>query len=262
MKVLHISAIDRTIYSFRLPLLNQLSAEGLETWVACTQGEYFAQIGENGHKMVAVLLERQLKPFSNLKSLYRLVTLMRHNKFDLVHTHTPIAGAIGRMAATLAKVPKVFHTTGGWYFHEHMPVGKRTFYINMERFLARQTDVIFSVNREDITTAQKLNIRPRDKIVYSGPAGVDLTKYPIEKKQERRQEIRKELALQESDFVIGLVARHVWEKGIREFLDTAEIIYRQYPNTQFLMIGDGPSNRRNFPNHQTKIIAKTGACFG
>jgi len=241
-KVLHVACIDRTIHNFRLDLLNSLKKMGFETHVVCTPtiDKFVENIKQQGHKFHVENISRNVKISNLYRSIKAVKSIMKKENIDFVHTHTPIGGAIGRIAASQLDIAKVFHTTGGWYFHENMPKWKQQIFINTEKWLAKKTDVIFSVNHEDIHTAKKLNLTPRDKIVYSGPAGVDLSVFK-EISPDIKQEKSKELGIQKEDLVIGLVARLVWEKGFKEFIDTIFLVKKNMnSNLKIIIAGKGP----------------------
>lgn len=243
MRVLHIAGWDRTIYRFRLDLLDALRKEGFETHIAATLTTplHVQAMQARGHVFHAVTVERTIQLLSNAKSVFQLAQLIRQNKFEIVHTHTAMGGVIGRAAAILARSPVVLHTTGGWYFHEHMPLRRRQLIVVAERLLARRTDVIFSVNREDIITAEKERIRPRRALVYSGPAGVDAQRFSHALKPSARDRLHQEWAVPENGVVVGFAGRLVWEKGIREFLEVASRLKNlSAAPLVFVIAGTGP----------------------
>ena len=79
------------------------------------------ELRTRGHIVHKITIERRISPISNLKSLWQLYRLMKKEKFDIVHVHTPVAAALGRVAAWAARVPITLYTAHGCYFHEHMP---------------------------------------------------------------------------------------------------------------------------------------------
>lgn len=59
--------------------------------------------------------------FETLKSYKQMVELFKKEHFDLIHCHTPIAGAIARFAGRRQRKAGsiVIYTTHGFYFHKH-----------------------------------------------------------------------------------------------------------------------------------------------
>ena len=53
---------------------------------------------------------RELNPFRDYKSYFRLRQIIKEFKPDIVHTHAAKAGAVGRLAARHAGVPIIIHT--------------------------------------------------------------------------------------------------------------------------------------------------------
>ena len=63
-------------------------------------------------------LRSPISPPHDVSALRSLSALLRRRPFDVVHTHTAKAGALGRIAARRARVPRVVHTYHGFPFHE------------------------------------------------------------------------------------------------------------------------------------------------
>lgn len=247
MKVLHISSIDITIFLFRIDLLNELKNLGFETFVS--SGETFDWVGEGlleqGHKFEKMNVKKNINPINLLTGIFSVYNRIKKDRIQIVHTHTPIGGFIGRLAAYFAGVPHVMHTTGGWYFHENMSPLKFWIFVQFEKKLAKITDYIFSVNHEDIVSAEKLNIKPRKQIIYSGPSGVNLNKY-FKRDPMEIESFKSSLGIDNKTKLVGMVGRLVWEKGYKEFIDTAYKLIHEYDtkNIKFLIVGDGPQENQ------------------
>ena len=94
-------------------------------------------------------------PFSKdvIKAYIQLKQLMLAGEFDLIHCHMPMSGVITRLAAQKTRkssgrdVP-VLYTAHGFHFCTGAPL-KDWIYYPVERFLARYTDRLILINRED-----------------------------------------------------------------------------------------------------------------
>ena len=87
----------------------------------------------------------RLDPLADVRAFRELARIFSQSDYDLVHTHSSKAGAVGRLAASRAGVSAVAHTFHGFPFHEFQSAGRRFAYVAAERRLARITDHFFSV---------------------------------------------------------------------------------------------------------------------
>jgi len=86
-----------------------------------------------------------ISPGNDRRALRRLTELLAHDGYDVVHTHSAKAGALGRLAAERAGTPRVVHTFHGFPFHEFQSRARRGAYVAIERYLGRRTDVFLAV---------------------------------------------------------------------------------------------------------------------
>ena len=125
LKILEICNQDRFLASpYMLPLLASLVRQGHEVEVACRVTDSAGLLEEAGIKVHDVPFTRSFTLLHDLKTYQRLKALLREGDYDLVHTHTPKDGVLGRRAAWKLKVPAVLHTCNGFYFSDGSSRGK------------------------------------------------------------------------------------------------------------------------------------------
>ncbi len=90
-------------------------------------------------------LEREIKPWSDLRAVHELTQLMRTVEPDLVHAHTFKAGFLGRLVAKVLKIPAIY-TVHMWPFGHAVPLSWRMVAPVCERWAARWCDKIISVS--------------------------------------------------------------------------------------------------------------------
>ena len=255
-KILQIAAVDVTFKAFLLPLIDRLSAEGYQVHIACSPGQYTSQLRDHGSAVHEIKIERRIRPLSNLKALWHLFRLMKKERFEIVHVHTPVAAVLGRLAAWFAGVPVVIYTLHGFYFHENSPEWIKFPVIVVERLLSRVTHLVFTVSNEDAGTAVSHSIYPQDKVLCIS-SGVDTTRFNSECCSNG---FRASVGLSSQDKVVGFVGRLVGEKGIVELVEAVQQVTKEIPDTRLLLVGDTLESDRDSKTKQviTHMLCQEG----
>jgi glycosyltransferase involved in cell wall biosynthesis len=191
--------------------------------------------------VVVPQMRRRLEPFSDLVSLVRLVGLLRRERPLIVHTHTSKAGALGRLAAWLARVPIIVHTFHGHVFEGYFHPLLTHLFVFVERLLAGITDAIIV-----LSPAQQADICDRYRIAQRAkvrciPLGLDLERFIAASAAEEQGGLRRELGLDERSLLIGAVGRLVPVKNHALFLAAARRLVDLVPEQrlEFIIAGDG-----------------------
>jgi lipopolysaccharide/colanic/teichoic acid biosynthesis glycosyltransferase/glycosyltransferase involved in cell wall biosynthesis len=247
-KILQVTAVDITVKSFLLPLIDRLISEGHQVHIACSKGKYTGSLQAQGYIVHTVDTKRTLNMVSHLKTLWCLYRLIKKEQFDIVHVHTPVAAALGRVAAWAAGVPVIIYTVHGFYFHENMPAWKRQLIIFVEKCLGLITNMVLAVSKEDAVTAVRENIYPEDKVTYIGN-GVNIKRFA----NIERNGVRAKFGLNDRNKVIGFVGRIVEEKGVIELIAAMQPVVKAIPHAKLLFVGDVLDSDRD---KKTKDVIK------
>lgn len=203
-KFLIVAHYSRFLVQFELNDVRLLQSMGFEVHYATNyqQEDMFSGaikiIQENGVILHQVDFVRS--PYSipaNIKAYRQLKDLMVKEKFSGVHCHTPMAGALARLAANATHTVPVIYTAHGFHFYKGCPLKNKLIYQTAETFLARYTDAQITINQEDFAAAQKFPLR--GKAYYVPGIGVDVKK--ISSVQVDRATKRAELGIPQDAFV-------------------------------------------------------------
>lgn len=213
---------------------------------------YFAK--ENGVKPIFIAeMSRELS-IKDLLSLFKVYREIRRFSPDIVHTHTAKAGTIGRTAAFLyrwftpgamvgqPRAIRVIHTFHGHVFHSYYGRLKTTFFLFVERLLARlATDKIIVISPQQLEEINgRFGVgRPAQFEVI--PLGIDLE--PFAFSSEGRIRFRREIGADDGEILVGLVGRLTEVKNIGMFLRVAELCLgddgKKAGPFRFVIVGDG-----------------------
>lgn len=182
-------------------------------------------------------LVREIDPRRDLLALVQLVTLLRRERFDIVHTHSSKAGILGRVAARLAGVPHITHTVHGWGFHEHMPTVLRKFYVALEKIMRPWTNPLVSVSNRTTRIGLESGIGAHEsyRLIRSGIPTASFHPDP-----SSREEVRGRLGVEQGDVLLGSVGRLSPQKNPMDFVRAAEALAPGRDHLRFVYVGDGP----------------------
>ncbi|NEO32418.1 MAG: glycosyltransferase family 4 protein [Symploca sp. SIO3C6] len=237
-KILHICAVGFTVKNLLLPQIDYLLSQGLSVEVACSPGSEVDQMRRQGYIIHTIQIDRKISPLANFISIYQLLKLLRKEKYDLVHVHTPIAAVIGRIAAKIAGIKNIIYTAHGFPFHDQSSSKQYQLYFTIEKLMASITDLILSQSEEDVKTAQKSKLCSPEKIHYLGN-GVDIERFNRTQLNPTNQsQLRVSLGIPETaDLLVGTIGRLTRKKGSGYLIEAAAKLLPKFPNLHILVIG-------------------------
>ncbi|MBP6730570.1 MAG: glycosyltransferase [Chitinophagales bacterium] len=191
------------------------------------------------HPVYIPEMYRELHPFRDYKSYYKLRKLIEEFKPDIVHTHAAKAGAVGRLAASHSGVKVIIHTFHGHIFHSYFSPVKTRMFLEIERYLAKRTTKIVTlsdIQRHELSSIHK--VAPIDKFAII-PLGFDLRRFE-EDQEAKRKQFRSEYNLDDDEIAIGIVGRLVPIKNHSLFLKALKIVSgKTQKKVRAFIIGDG-----------------------
>lgn len=218
MKICQLCAVDFTLYHFLTPLMIGLEKAGHQVVGVCSEGPHLDKVRALGLRVEPVEIARSYNLLKHISTYWRLKSLFRRERFDIVHVHTPVASLVGRFAAWRAGVTQIVYTAHGFYFHEDMSWWKRAVFVALELFAGRVTDVLFTQAEEDAEVARRYRLCAGDRIAAIGN-GVDPVRFHPAGTSAERKATRLALDTPEDAVVVMVVGRLVAEKGYIELFE-------------------------------------------
>ncbi len=233
LKILQVCALDTTAETMLQPLLLALQNAGHDVGIACADTGASVKLAAKGFRMHDIPIERRIDWTSNWRTIREITRILKKDSYDAVHVHTPVAAALGRVAAKRAGTKHIVYTAHGFYFHEKM--GRMTYQLtySVEKWLARlATDYLLLQSEEDYQLAQRKRFKANTRLMHLGN-GIDLTRfYP------RPREAG-------APFTFLFIGRIVEEKGILELLDAFEDVVYRHPEARLVIAGEMMASERD-----------------
>lgn len=188
-------------------------------------------------KIYKIPMTRNPISVGNIKACRLLKKIIKEEKFDLIHCHTPVGGVVTRIAARGYRKNgmKVIYTAHGFHFYKGAPLLNWVIYYPIEKIMAKYCDAIVTINDEDYNIANK-KFRKYTKIYKINGVGIDLNKfYPRSEKE--KEKIRRNLGISDSDFVIANIAEINNNKNQFFIVSHFKALLAKIPNVKLLLVG-------------------------
>ncbi|MBU0881006.1 MAG: glycosyltransferase family 4 protein [Candidatus Omnitrophica bacterium] len=181
-------------------------------------------------------LKREIDLPADLSAFLSLWNIFRRERFDVVHTHTAKAGALGRLAARLSGVSVIVHTPHGHNLYGYFNQKMTRRIIMAESYLSTFTDKIIALTELEKRDYLKSKVAREDKVavIYQG---LELDKYACDWKD--KVVLKRSFNINAGEDVIGMVGRLETVKGPGYFIEMAAKVISKFPKTKFIIAGEG-----------------------
>ncbi len=244
-KVLFVASVAGHIKNFHTPYLKLFKDKGYTTYVAANWTLKENEKIDFCDNFIQLPIER--KPFSlkNIKAICKLKKLLKVEKFDLIHCHTPMGSVVARLSAKSSrkKGTKVVYTAHGFHFYKGAPLKNWIIYYPVEKICSRWTDCLITITNEDYKFAKK-HFKNIKKIEHVNGVGMNAKRLEKGLTESEKNDIRENLKIKSDDIVFSYVAELNSNKNQMLLIHIIERLKDSYPNIKLLLIGNGPLKER------------------
>lgn len=234
MKILYVTTIGITMGFFRT-LIHELIDEGNTVDIACGTPEGVQDCYlEWGCKIYPLSCSRIPIGWGNIRAIKEIHNLVKSNKYNIVHCHTPVAAVCTRLACNQyrKKGLKVFYTAHGFHFYSGAPLKNWLIYYPIEWICSFMTDSLITINTEDYERAKRRFHAKRTFYVLG--VGIDTKKFSKNNNEKNIFDVSNAITdlTEKND---EMLCRVITRKRIRKELNI--------PLDAFLLISVGEVNR-------------------
>lgn len=257
VKVCCVVSVDITLKFMLFNQLKFLQSQGYDVHAVCSPGKWIKDIEKQGIKVKKIRFKRKsFSPRADLRAFFQLFFYFRKEKFDIVHTHTPKPEIYGQLAAKLAGVPIIVDTLHGFELSSDVSSLVKKFFLFLQKFAARYSDIIFCVSKAVIESAKEEKICRPEILKYLG-RDIDTERFnPQRFSKDFILNKKKQLGIDPNRKVIGIVARLVEEKGYLELFRSFHYLLNKFSNVLLLVVGPKEPEKKDAID--IEIIKKYG----
>lgn len=261
--ICYVATTGKCLKLFLLPQAKYLAQNGWQvTVVASEDATLRAELLPNMRYEV-IPMRRGVATLGLFLSIWRLYKLFRTNNFTFVQYFMPNAAFYASIASYFAKTKHRYYQLGGLRYSSSTGI-KRRLLILLDRTACWFSTKVIILSQGNLEQAESDKLFPKGKgkiIGHGGSRGVNLDIFDLSKKGEWRSEVRTELAITESDIVIGFAGSIRKDKGCEELILAFEKLQKMGKKSlKLVLLGDLDYydtidiTARNFAENSTDVI--------
>jgi glycosyltransferase involved in cell wall biosynthesis len=240
-KLIRITTVPMSFKYLLKGQMSFMSENGFDVIMISSDGQEVNDVIKNEKcDHIIIPLTRKITILKDLKATYNLYKLIRKEKPDIVHTHTPKAGIVGMLASYFAKASIRLHTVAGLPLIEAS--GFKRIVLNFVEKVTYScaTNVYPNSNGlKNIILDNGFAKKEKLKVIANGSSnGIDTSYFnPQLFEAEEKKALKDKLNIKESDFVFIFVGRIVGDKGINELVAAFDKLSKENEKIKLLLVG-------------------------
>ena len=188
-----------------------------------------------------VPMTRKITPFQDLKCLFSLIKILRKEKPDIVHTHTPKAGLLGMLAAKFCGVKIRIHTVAGLplmvekgFKYQLLKFIEKLTYAAANHIWPNSNSLMQFITKNNLCKTAKLNI-----IAKGSTNGIDVNRFSKENLDENIiNEIKKQINYLADNTYLLCIGRLVKDKGLVELVNVFTQMQKDKTDLKLILVGE------------------------
>ncbi len=224
------------LYNFRLPLIKELLSRGYNVFALSPTDSYVANLQKYGIEHININMTRGgINPFEDIFLLLKFIDIYRKYKPDAIQHFTIKPVIYGTIAACVSHIKYIYNMIPGlgYVFTDNSLkkflvrgivrfLYRKSLYLSKHLYFQNQSDRDYFINHK-LVNKEKTSVVPG--------TGVNTIRFSPGNRKKK------------NEITFILVARMLWDKGIKEFVEAARILKEKYQNITFWLLG--PVDRQN-----------------
>lgn len=248
MKIVLFANTEWYLWNFRRSLAVALRDAGHDVLLISPDGPYGEKLRGIGLRWQPLPMDRRsLNPLRETRLLLHLVHLFRKERPALVHGFTIKCAVYGSLAARLAGVPaRVNAVAGMGYVFISNSLKARLLRPLVRTLLKLALDGrnarLILQNPDDAALFARAGLVDASQVRLISGSGVDCSRFQPDSERESGSRLR-----------VLLPARLLWDKGLAEYVQAAQLLLAEGRPIDFLLAGDpDPGNPAAVPEAQVR----------
>lgn len=221
---------DDDVYCFRKELIEALIKNGCKVLISCPYGEKFELMKDIDYLYDDPVIDRRgTNIINDLKLFFHYRKMLKKYKPDVVLTYTAKPNVYASIAAHSLQIPYINNVTG---FGSVLNKGGfiKSLVMHLFKFAYRRAACVMFQNETNMKLAlEKGMIKGKYQLIPG--SGVNTERFVLQPYPDGGN------GIDGAPVIFNYIGRILHDKGVDDYIDAAKRIKKEYPNTEFNMIG-------------------------
>ena len=221
---------DDDVYCFRKELIEAILAAGYQVLISCPYGEKFELMKDIPYIYDDPAIDRRGTNVVNDGKLFlHYRKLFKEHRPAVVLAYTAKPNVYASLAAHMLHIPVINNLTG---FGSVLNQGKlkKKFIMTLFRMAYRRSSCLMFQNETNMNVAKEMGMIQGEYHLIPG-SGVNTERYPLQPYPRGGN------GLTGAPVVFNYIGRVLHDKGVDDYIEAAKRIKKNYPNTEFNILG-------------------------
>ncbi len=235
MKIAFLSHLDLNLYLFRLPIMKELVKNGYKVYAICPKGDVFDKFSSHGIQAVDYEIDRgSLNILKEIKTIKNIKKTIKTIDPDILHTFMHKPNIYGNLTGHKKRVNTITGL-GSFFIHNDMKSKIiRKIIETLYKTTAKTTKKVIFQNSDDMKLFLDKKIIDKNKVILIKSSGIDTNEW--------KSTINHQPSTINHQPIILMIARVIRDKGVKEFINAAELLKDK---AEFWYVGDKDTGNKN-----------------
>jgi len=185
-------------------------------------------------------LSRNINPFVDILSFFKLVKIFRLEKPDVVHVNSSKIGGLGALASRMTGVRHIIFTCHGWAWNEDRGSMSLTLIKLISWLTVILSHTTITISERDFSDGQNiLWSKNKIKFVHNGINSPEFMEKIASRSFITDLSNKKGISIGENDFLIGAIGELHKNKDYKHALEAIFILKQKKIPAKFVIMGEG-----------------------